>query len=95
MSEVFFSYAREDRDRVERLALAFEDAGLDVWWDRKISPGDRFEEVIEQAIDAAHCVVVVWSIASVGSDWVKTEAAEGLETGKLIARGLLHAQVLS
>jgi formylglycine-generating enzyme required for sulfatase activity len=33
--------------------------------------------VIEQALDAAQCVIVLWSKSSVGSDWVIEEATEG------------------
>ncbi|MGH6624541.1 MAG: TIR domain-containing protein, partial [Burkholderiaceae bacterium] len=50
--------------------------GWDVWWDRTIPPGRQFDEVIEEALDAATCVVVLWSKASIASTWVKTEAAE-------------------
>jgi hypothetical protein len=33
MSDIFISYAREDRPRVERLAAALEQCGWSVWWD--------------------------------------------------------------
>lgn len=47
-------------------------------------PGRQFDEVIEEALDSAHCVVVLWSNASVSSTWVKTEAAEGMRRKILI-----------
>lgn len=46
-----------------------------MWWDRTIPPGSTFDRVIEQALDSARCVVVLWSATSAASDWVKTEAA--------------------
>jgi len=40
--------------------------------------------VIEEALEASKCVVVVWTDASVKSNWVKTEAGEGERQKKLI-----------
>ena len=42
-----------------------------------IPPGRTFDEVIEEALDDAQCVVVLWSTTSVASNWVRAEAAEG------------------
>ena len=76
MADIFISYARVDRSRAETLAAALEQAGWSVWWDREIPPGRSFDEVIEEALSQARCVIVIWSEASVRSEWVKTEAAE-------------------
>jgi len=70
--------------RARDVATALEEAGWNVWWDRSILPGKRFDEVIEQALDRAGCVVVLWSKMSVKSDWVRSEAAEGLERKVLV-----------
>lgn len=43
-----------------------------------------FDEVIEEALGAAKCVVVLWSKSSASSDWVKGEAAEGLRRKILV-----------
>ena len=78
MKDIFISYAREDREKAMAIAAVFEAQGWAVWWDRSIPPGRSFDQVIEEALSAAKCVVVLWSKSSAGSDWVKTEAAEGL-----------------
>jgi hypothetical protein len=78
MSDIFISYASEDRDRVQSLARALEREGWSVWWDRHIRTGQSFDEVIQEALDASKAVVVVWTARSVKSQWVKNEAREGL-----------------
>ena len=84
MSEIFISYAREDREQAQAIAAVFQEQGWSVWWDRSIPPGRSFDQVIEEALAAARCVVVIWSKASATSDWVKTEAAEGLSRKILV-----------
>ena len=84
MADVFVSYASEDRDRIIRIVEAIEQSGFTVWWDRRISLGNSFDREIERELDAARCVVVVWSTTSIGSDWVRNEAQEGLERGILV-----------
>jgi len=44
MSDIFLSYASEDRDRVEPLAKALEDKGWPAWWDRRIPAGKQFPQ---------------------------------------------------
>ncbi len=84
MSDIFISYAREDRDKAKTLAELFQQQNWSVWWDRSIPPGRSFDEVIEEALGAAKCVVVLWSKNSASSDWVKGEAAEGLRRKILV-----------
>ena len=84
MSDIFISYASADRERAKILADVLAEQGWSVWWDRVIPPGKQFDEVIEEALDAAKCVVVLWSQASTASTWVKTEAAEAMRRKALI-----------
>ncbi len=84
MIDVFVSYASQDRERVRKVVGAIEAMGCSVWWDREIGAGSAFDREIEKAIDDAHCIVVVWSANSVESEWVRTEANEGLEKGNLV-----------
>ena len=83
MSDIFISYASADRDETEKIAHALESQGWSVWWDRSIPVGKSFDIVIEEALDAAQCVVVIWSKVSVKSHWVRSEAAEAQRQGKL------------
>ena len=83
MSDIFISYASEDRAEIEKIAHALEAQGWSVWWDRSIPVGKSFDIVIEEALDESLCVVVVWSKVSVKSRWVRAEAAEAQRQGKL------------
>jgi len=76
MADLFVSYASADREKARLLAETLIARGYSVWWDRTIPPGRIFDEVIQEALSAAKCVIVLWSQASVKSNWVKTEAAE-------------------
>lgn len=84
MRDVFISYSSQDRERARRYAEAFQARGWDVWWDPEIPPGRQYDEVIVEALQAARCVVVLWSRHSAGSIWVKNEAAEAMNGRKLI-----------
>jgi hypothetical protein len=84
MADVFISYASADRERARQLADLLTRRGYSVWWDRTIPPGRVFDEVIQEAIHGARCMIVLWSAAAVRSNWVKTEAAEGAARGMLV-----------
>jgi beta-lactam-binding protein with PASTA domain len=81
---IFISYSSADRERAKQFAEALESQGCSVWWDRHIAAGQTFDEVIEEALTTATCVVVLWSSTSVKSDWVKTEASEAASRGMLV-----------
>jgi TolB-like protein/tetratricopeptide (TPR) repeat protein len=76
MADVFISYKAEDRPRVRPLVDALEAEGLLVWWDEQVGGGEAWRESIEQQLDAAACVIVVWSKRSTGPEgrFVRDEA---------------------
>src|SRR5688572_27211228 len=84
MASVFLSYDHDDAAKARSIAIALEKAGHSVWWDRHIKGGSQFSMEIEQALNAAAVVVVLWSQQSVGSAWVRDEAAAGRDTGRLV-----------
>ncbi len=84
MSDIFISYASSDREKAKILADVLGRQGWSVWWDREIPPGRSYEEVIDENLNAAKCVLVLWSKASVSSQWVKNEASDGLERNILV-----------
>jgi hypothetical protein len=84
MSDIFISYAREDRGRIENLAEVLAAQGWSVWWDRDIPFGKPFDQVIEEALTRAKCVIVAWSPRSVTRNWVLEEAAYARDKNILV-----------
>lgn len=84
MAEVFLSYAREDAGRAKALAAALERTGRSVWWDRNIEGGTEYSIEIDDALKAAGAVIVLWSSHSIGSAWVRDEAAAGRDNNRLV-----------
>ncbi|HVI05413.1 MAG TPA: TIR domain-containing protein, partial [Sphingomicrobium sp.] len=84
MSRIFLSYARGDVEAARQLADGLAQAGHDVWWDRHLHGGSRFDREIEEALNNAEAVVVLWSDASLDSAWVKDEAAEARDSERLV-----------
>jgi len=84
MTQVFISYASEDRDHAKALAQVLEALGFSIWWDRKIPFGKAYDEVIAESLAAAKCVLVLWTGTSVESRWVRSEASEAAAREVLI-----------
>lgn len=84
MADIFISYSKAYRALTEALAKDLEARGHSVWWDTELVPGERFRVVIEREIDAAKAVIVIWSPASVTSEWVEAEANRARAQNKLI-----------
>ena len=78
MSDIFISYSSSDRPRAKALADALSGQGFSVGWDRKIPAGEAFDEELEQQLDTARAIVVLWTPQSVKSKWVRDETSEGL-----------------
>jgi TIR domain len=76
MADIFISYAREDIEAAQRLAMALEQQGWSVFWDRRIPAGRRFADIIAEQLAAARCVIALWSRAALASDWVLDEAED-------------------
>jgi hypothetical protein len=84
VSDIFISYASEDRPRAAGIAEALRAEGWSVWWDRNIPAGKRFSDIIEEEIANARAMVVLWSNVSVTKDWVIEEAEDGKKRGILV-----------
>jgi TIR domain-containing protein/transglycosylase-like protein with SLT domain len=93
MSDIFISYARADQSKARILAQALEHHGWSVWWDPNIRIGGKFDYVIKKELDAAKCVIVLWSSQSIISEWVKDEATEAVKRGVLVPAFIENVEV--
>lgn len=84
MTNVFISYSRLDRARIEPIVKLVDECVDEVWWDDRLVAGESFTEETERRLNEADYVVVVWTPTSVRSKWVLDEAAVGRDAGKLI-----------
>ncbi len=81
----FFSYSREDSDFALRLANDLRASGSAVWIDQlDIGPGERWDRVVQQALESCPTVLIILSPASVNSNNVMDEVSFALDQQKAI-----------
>ena len=85
MADVFVSYASQDRTRVAALVRYLQAKGRSVWWDQHLVGGERYHTKIDDELKSARAVLVCWSKQAAVSDWVRSEAEYGRQTGKLVS----------
>ena len=82
--QVFVSYSREDV-AVVRPIVAFLEQDFVVWWDDDIIGGTEFEkEILQDKVQTAQVVVVVWSANAARSTWVRDESLAAVNRTKCI-----------
>jgi adenylate cyclase len=74
MSHVFISYARNDEPLASLIADELREGGFEVWRDDELPAHRPYAEVIEERINGAKAVVVLWSAEAAKSHWVRAEA---------------------
>jgi hypothetical protein len=89
MADVFISYKREDRPLVRPLVRALQEIGFTVWWDSRIETGENWMACIKRALDAAGCVVVLWTPQSVARDSTYRSEIVGAEADEGRRRNVL------
>jgi TIR domain len=90
MADIFVSYAKADRPLALKLAAMLEAEGWKVWWDTSLAIGDDFRNEIMTELGRARAVIVIWTDASIKSDWVRSEAGRAQADRKLIPVKLEH-----
>jgi hypothetical protein len=90
MADVFVSYAKTDRSLASKLVAMLEAEGWKVWWDTSLGIGDDFRNEIMTEVGRARAVIVIWTDASIKSDWVRSEAGRAQADRKLIPVKLAH-----
>lgn len=84
MADVFLSYSRKDLTIAQALVEEIERrAWRSVWWDSTraddgIAPGGEIEATIRRELQRAQFVVVLFSVRSLESSWVRSELNRAL-----------------
>ena len=84
MADIFISYKQEERALAAALAEDLEVSGYSVWWDTRLVGGPSFRTQILRQLNMSHAVIVIWTPASVLSEWVLDEADHAAADRKLI-----------
>ena len=74
MSHIFISYARPDEPLASLIADGLREGGFEVWRDDELPAHRAYADVIEERINGAKAVVVLWSAEAARSHWVRAEA---------------------
>lgn len=84
MADVFLSYARPSANAAKLVADALRASGYSVWFDESLPAHRAYSEVIEEQLESAAAVLVLWSDEAARSQWVRSEANRARETTRLI-----------
>ena len=88
MADVFISYARERETSAKLIAEELQKQGYMVWRDDELPAHRAYGEVIEERLQSAKAVVVLWSAEAAKSQWVRAEADAARQSGKLVQTSL-------
>src|SRR5688500_188365 len=84
MADIFISSARPTAKLTRTIASALTADGRSVWFDEAL-PGHRaYADVIQEKLDEASAVLVIWSREAAQSQWVRSEANRARERGTLV-----------
>ncbi len=75
MTDVFVSYTAVDRALALPIVERLQRQKWSVFWDRNTSPGKKWQDVLEEHLKRAKCVVVLLTRESLKSSWVTFEAS--------------------
>lgn len=86
---IFLSYSHLDGERAGPIIAVLKARGWSVFWDPQIVPGiANWDRYLERKLEAARCIVVLWSKAAAVSEYVRIEAHQGRNRGILVATTL-------
>ncbi|MGH9802131.1 MAG: TIR domain-containing protein [Blastocatellia bacterium] len=80
---VFISYSQHDEPMMRQLVAHLSMLEADLWHDRKLVAGDRWEETLDERLDSAEIILLLISRHFFESDFCKTvELPRALERGR-------------
>ncbi len=93
VAHVFLSYSRPDELYAVKLEDSMKRHGIDVWRDSEIDYGADWPDVIESHLDQSAAVVLIMSVNSKQSPWVKNELTRAQRKNKPVFPLLLSGEV--
>lgn len=84
MPDVFVSYARADAEQAQQVADELRSHGYSVWRDDEIPANRAYADVIQEHLQSAKAVIVLWSAEAAKSQWVRSEAEAARKLNTLI-----------
>src|SRR5690242_6093719 len=84
MAHIFISYARADEPVAVLVADRLREGCFEVWRDDELPAHRSYSEVIEERIQGAGAVVVLWSAEAAKSQWVRAEADAARASSTLV-----------
>ena len=79
MSTVFISYARKDRAALQPVFEAVKASGLSVWFPDALPIGRSWQDLLDEGLKAAQCVILVWSKTAAQSEYVQLEIQRAIK----------------
>jgi adenylate cyclase len=84
VADVFVSYARSGEPVAKQVCEELRKGGYSVWRDDELPAHRSYADVIEERLQSAKAVVVIWSAEAAKSQWVRAEADAARQAGTLI-----------
>lgn|GEM_PF-3566744 len=84
MAHFFISYSHKDDKQVIEIVKLLTDHGFVSWTDRQLPAGERWDELIDLAIDNSLGMILVVSKHSMESEFVLYEWAHAIGAGKTV-----------
>ena len=86
---IFISHATADKDFVRVLVRQLKQKGFEVWHQDEMAVGRNYMAEIDARLDSCKAGIVVWSRASVSSEYVIAEAT-GYGSADALFRSILR-----
>jgi adenylate cyclase len=82
--EIFISYARSAEPQSKLVAETLRRLGYSIWWDEDLPAHRAYSDIIEERLNSAKAVLVLWSSDGAKSEWVRAEADAARQARKLV-----------
>jgi hypothetical protein len=89
--KIFLSYSHVDRAWVDQFVRSLADRQIDVWYDfHDIKAGDRWQELVQDALRKSQVLVAVLSKNSINRPWMFFEIGAAVADGKRVIPVLIE-----